>query len=445
MSVSTQVVSVNIVLGTRSPQAENFGIPGVFCNAPYFGGRLYELSSEGLAAMVTDGFTITQRGYKIVESMASQSPHADQVLVYNRTALTTSVVDLTPLVTTEGAVYAFTLTYAGVESDITYTVGAAATVNVICDAIEILIDASTAGIAGAAVAPDNATATKLTFTGATAGEPVMISGFNPAMLTVRDTSADAGIATDLTAAAASDEFYRFVIDSFSEAENNAAAAWAEANKKRFFAHSADTTNIADAAGTGVGKDFATAAYNRAVVVHSNDMPSSAAACLIARQSALDPGTSGYAFKELTGVAADNLTSSHLSNAAGKNVLVYGLDQGSPHTFFGKAASGRSLRIQDAIDLLDARVAEAVLATFLSNEYIPYSDAGFAQMESAVRGVLMAFLAQNIILREGLIVTVPKAASASSADKIAGRLNSLKFSCIMPTDLLKVVINGVVSF
>jgi hypothetical protein len=445
MAVSSQIVSVNITLGTRSPVAANFGVPAVFCKSPVLGGKLYEISSEGLAAMVTDGFVLTDRGYEIVSTMSSQNPHADQVLVYGRTALTTSIVDITPQVTTEGAVYNFDLTYAGVTSTITYEVPASATVNTICDAIEVLIDASPAGIAGAAVAPDNATATKLTFTGGTPGQPVMLSNFNPAMLKVLDMSTNASIATDLAAAAVNHEFYRFVIDSFSEAENNAAAAWAEANSKRFFAHSADSTNIVDAAGTGVGKDFFDAGYHRSVVVQSGDMPGNAAASLVARQSALDPGTSGYAFKELPGVVPDALTSSQLSNAAGKNILVYALDQGSPHTFFGKAASGRSLRIQDAIDLLDARVAEAVLSTFLSNEYIPYSDAGFAQMESAVRGVLMAFLTAGVILSEGLIVTVPRAASATSADKIAGRLNSLKFSCVMPNDLLKITVNGVVSF
>ncbi len=188
MTVSSEVVSVSITLSTRAPQAANFGIPAVFCNAPFVGGRLYELSPEGLSQMVTDGFTAVDRGHALVSSMTSQSPHTDQVLVYNRAALTTSVVDITPLVTTAGTVYSFDLTYQGVESTISYTVQVSDTVNLICDALEILIDASLAGIAGAAVAPDNATATKLTFTGDTPGDMVQISGYNPALLKVQDVS-----------------------------------------------------------------------------------------------------------------------------------------------------------------------------------------------------------------------------------------------------------------
>jgi hypothetical protein len=450
MSISNEVVNVTITLGTRAAAAANFGIAAIFCDAPFVGGKLYELSSEGLSEMVTDGFTVNDRGYLLAASMNSQSPHTDQVLVYGRSALTTSVLDFTPLVTTVGTKYEFDLTYKNVTSTISHTVPVGGnSVNAICDALEILIDASLAGIAGAAVAPDNATATKLTFTGGTTGEPVQISGANPALIKLLDVSTDAGIATDLAAAALDNSFYGFVIDSYAEAENNAAATWAEANEKLFFAHSADSTNVVDSAGTGVAQDFFSSAYNRATVVHNGDMPGNCAACVVARQLALDPGTSSSAFKNLSGVAADALRSTHISNAKGKNVLIYALDDGTPHTWFGKAASGRPIRIQQAIDLLNARIREAVLGTFLSNEFIPMSDAGFALMAAAVRGVLSSFASQGIITPAGetggFTVTVPKAATISDADKLAGKLSNLRFACTMPTDMLRVEVKGNVNF
>jgi hypothetical protein len=394
--------------------------------------------------MVADGFTVDDRGYVIAAAMASQTPHTDQVLVYKRAALTTSVVDWTPLVTTEGTVYEFDLTYLNVTSTISYTVPGSATVNSICDAVEALIDLSEAGIAGAAVAPDNATATKLTFTGATPGEPVILSGCNPALIKLLDTSTNAGIATDLAAAAQDHSFYGFVIDSFAEAENNAAAVWAEANAKIFFAQSGDSTNFVDAAGTGVAKDFFDAGYNRSTVAQNGDGMSDAGAATLARQLALDPGTSSSAFKTLSGVTAGALRSGQITNAKGKNLLLYALDDGQPQTWFGKMASGRAIRIQQALDLLDARIREAVKSAFLSNEFIPMSDAGFAIMGAAVRGVLSAFQANGIIL-PGFTVTVPKVATISDADKIAGKLSNLKFACVMPNDMLKVDVKGVVSF
>jgi hypothetical protein len=448
MAISTQSVSVSIVLGSRAPQQANFGTPAIFCNAPYLGGREYELSTEGLAAMVTDGFTDDDRGYLLAQTMASQQPHADKVLVYNRSALTTSVVDFTPLVTTVGTKYSFTLTYKNVSSTIEYTV-VTGTVDAICDALETLIDASLAGIAGAAVAPDSATATKLTFTGGTAGEPVLFSNFNPALIKLLDVSTDAGIATDLAAAASAHSFYRFVIDSTSEAENNAAAAWAEANKQIFPATSCDSTNITDSAGTGVGQDFFAAGYNRSGVFYTGDGKGNLAAGLIARQAALNPGESSYAYKTLAGPTADALTATHQANALGKNINFYFLNGGTSQTFPGKAASGRAFRVQEAMDLLEARVGEACLAVFMSNEYVPMSDEGFAMMRAAVFGTLSAYVRQpgggGFIEPGTIVVTVPKVASISAADKAAGKLSNLKFGCTIPNDMLKVEVKGNVAF
>jgi hypothetical protein len=236
----------------------------------------------------------------------------------------------------------------------------------------------------------------------------------------------------------------FVIDSYSEAENNAAAEWAEANESLFFAHSADSTNVVDAAGTGVGQDFFTAGYNRASLWHNGDMPGNAAACIVGRQAALDPGVSSYAYKELSGCSPDALTAAQIANAKGKNIDLYAFNDGNRHTWFGVAASGRSLRIQTAIDLLTARIKEAVLSAFLGNEFIPMSDTGFAIQESAVRGVLSRF-SSNGIIEPNFIVTVPSAASLSASDLAAGVLRGLKFSVVMPNDMGSVIINGTVSF
>jgi hypothetical protein len=448
MSISNETASVSIVLGTRAPQAANLSILGIFCDAPFLGGKQYECSTEGLAEMVTDGFTVNSRGYLLAASANAISPHPDQMLVYNRAALTTSVVDLIPLVTTVGTKLSFDLTYKNVTSTIEHTVSVA-TVNGVCDALEILIDASLAGLAGAAVAPDNATATKLTFTGDTPGEPVILSRINQAHFTVLDTSANAGIATDLAAAALDHSFYGFVIDSYAESENNAAAAWAEANAKIFFAQSGDSTNTVDAAGSGVAQDFFTAAYNRSVVTTNGAGMSNSGVASLARQLALDPGTSSAAYKQLSGVVPGAVRSSHITNAKGKNVLLYALNDGNAQTWFGKMASGRAIRIQQALDLLDARIREAVLTAFLSNEYIPMSDSGFAIMKAAVSGVLANFASQGIILpaggEGGYTVTVPKASTISDADKVAGKLSNLKFSCTMPTDMLTVQVKGTVSF
>lgn len=456
MSVSTSVVSLAITLGTRGANAAPFGTPAIFgkCPAAMGGGRLYELSQEGLAAMVTDGFVVTQRVYKLASSMAAQSPHADSVMIFPRALLTTCVLNWTPLNTTEGTIYAFDFTYKGITSSISYTVLSSSSVDIICDAVMALINASAAGTAagGTPAAGDSGTATKLVITGGTTSEPVQISGNNPALAKILDVSTDAGIATDLASAVTfctvnNKSFYRFVIDTFSEAENNAAAAWAEANGQRFYAHSADSTNVVDSAGTGVGNDFFTALYNRASVHHNGDMKGNQAACYVSQAAASNPGEFGAAYKTFSGPAADGLTAGQLSNADGKNINVYALDNGQSHTFFGKAASGRALRVQDALDVIDARIREAILSVFLSNAYVPMSDEGFAQQQAAVLGVLASFEKKNrtgFIEPGSITVTVPKKSAVSASNLTAGLLTPLRFGCVIPNDMVRVVVQGVVS-
>jgi uncharacterized protein DUF3383 len=435
MSISSEIVTGTITLSDRAPLAANFGIPAVFCNAPFIGGRLYELSPEGLAEMVTDGFVVTDRGYSIVSSMASQNPHTDQVLVYNRAANNSQAIDLTPTVTTAGFEYAFTVQVGTTEHDISVVVQSGDVAADICDDLVAAID-PLSGVAAA----DNTT--KVTLTPSTAGTHVYVKGA-PSALTVKDTSSDAGIATDLAAAALVHEFYAFVIDSFAETEANAAATWAEANEKLFIHQSADSTDVADSGGTGVGADFLASAYHRSAVLWTADMAGNAAAGLFARQLSQDPGTSSYAFKDITGADADALTTTRLANGKGKNLLLFGLSNGARHTFFGKAASGRSLRITSAIDFINARIREAGLAVFLNAEYVPYSARGFAQMEAAVRGVLSLVESRGII-DPGWTVTVPDAATQSTANKNAGLLDAVRFNCVLPGDVLKVIYRGSVT-
>ncbi len=108
-----------------------------------------------------------------------------------------------------------------------------------------------------------------------------------------------------------------------------------------------------------------------------------------------------------------------------------------------------MRVQQALDLLDARLRESILTTFLSNEYVPMSDAGFALMTGAVRGVLSAFAADGIILgageEGGFTVTAPKVVTISPADKIAGKMPNLKFFATLPNDMLRVEVLGNISF
>lgn len=445
MTISSSVVAVNISLGTRSPAAASFGTPAIFCQAPFVGSRLYELSSEGLAAMVTDGFSastgVYHRGYQLASAMDGQQPHATHVRVFARTGTNAEELQLIPLETTEGAVVNLSVQVGSTVTDLTRTVPASSDTATEVTAWQALLGA----VSGVDATDDT---THVTLEPTVAGTYVQLKNVSVSQFGILDVSTNASIETDIAAAAGNllTPFYRFAIDSYSEAENNAAAVAAEALDQIFYPQSADTTNVVDAAGTGIGQDLFTAAYNNTGLWHSLDMAGSVGVRQMARDAAFDPGTTASMYQQPSGAIADAYNATQLANAAGKNINLYALNGSTPHTWQGKAASGRSLRIQSAIHLMSARIKEAVLAAFLSNEFIPMSARGFALIEGAIRGVLSKFAKDGVIEPIGEnSVTVPTVSELSAANLTGGILDSVKFNVIMPNDMQKVIVNGVVSF
>lgn len=441
MGIPNEIVTHAVVVADRAPAEANFGLAALFVNAPFIGGRLYELSPEGAAALVTDGFSTTDRGYQMFQTMAGQSPHTDQVLVYNRAANNSQVIRLTPTITTVGFKYEFTLRAGNTEALIVFTV-VTGTVAAIITGILAAIAASTVG--SAVTETDGTTHVQLVPT--VAGTHIQVDAPVRA-LTVIDTSVDAGIATDLAAAAVDFDFYMFTIDSYSEAEINAAGAWAEANKRIFIPQSADSTNVIDAVGTGVGQDLFAAGYHRTGLLHTRDMSGNAAAGLIARQASRNPGESSFAYKDITGADPDFFTTTEIANAKGKNIMLFVNSSGVRHTYFGKAASGRSLRVTIGLDYLDARLREAVLTVFANAEYVPYSQEGASMVENAIRGVFASVERKpdgSGFIEPGWTVTPPIAAAATLSKKTAGDLSPFKYFCVIPTDALRVGISGSVS-
>lgn len=443
MTISSSTVTVAISLGTRSPAAAGFGVPAIFCLAPFSGSRLYEVSNEGLAAMVADGFSDTSgqyyRGYQMVQAMAAQSPHASQVRVFARSSISQQVLRLVPL-KTDGEVVTISVQVGNTIVDLSRTVPASSST-----AAEVAAWTALFGAVSGVNAADDTTHVTLTPTVAT--EFVQLRHHSVFDFTVQDLSLDAGIASDLTAAAAEPNapFYRFAIDSTSETENNAAAVWAETATQIFYPQSPATENVLDAAGTGIGQDLFAAGYNNTGLWHSQDMVGNLGVAAMSRAAAFTPGTSAAHYKQPSGIVADAFTATHIANADGKNINLYAYNGDTPHTWHGVAASGRSLRIQSAIHFMEVRTKEAVLAVFLSNEFVPMSNSGFAMMENAVRGVLNAMARNGVIepLNENS-VTVPDISELSAAQLTDGVLPDLKFAVVMSDDMQKVEVSGTVA-
>lgn len=435
MSDINDIIAVDIAIQDSAPRAVAFDTPLIMADCPYIGSRLYSVSPAGLADMVADGFSTSSRAYQIVSAMKKQSGGVGQAYLYNRTTQFTQALELIPdiTVTSVGYVIAFSISYNGVTSSISYTV-VTNTVDAILDGIEALIDASLAGLAGITTTPDNATATKLTIIPGTAGKFVQIDGFGRE-LKFTEAGADGSLAAQLAAAKADlgEAVYGLLIDSYAETEINIAAAFAEAQDMLFLGQSADNGILVVGTTTDIASDLKGFGYNRSAVCFSRYMSDDFAAALLGRQLGQTPGTSEWSGQTLTGVRADRLTTAAHSSARGKRALTYTTDRNVAHTWDGFAASGRYFDVQHGADALKADIQTRAFQVWINAEKVPFNATGRAQYESAIRGALVA--AEGTPAVPGLVepgweITVPDLTTVSPVDKAARLMKTFRFNAVL---------------
>ncbi len=443
MAIS-DIVSVSIRIEDSAPKAVAFDTPLIVAKAPFVGARLYNVSPSGLAAMVTDGFATYSRAYQIMQRLSGQTGGVGQAYIWSRTAQQTQVTDFTVDITKTavGSVLAFDIAYQGVSSTIEVTV-VTNTVNDILDLVEAAIDASTAGLAGIGVAPDNATATKLTLTADTAGDFFLIDLGGEQAISLEDVSAaGTDFALNLTNAKAllGESVYGLLIDGFSETEINLAAAFALSNQMLFLGQSADAEILESGQTDDVASDLEGANNTRAAVCFTRNMSSDWAAGLMGQMLAVDAGSATWAFKQIEGAEADVLSTTHFAAARAKHALLYTTDRGEAHTWDGFAASGRFFDITHGADFLKADIETRIYQQFLNRPKIPFNATGLSIIENAIRGALNAAVSSGLI-EPDFEVVMPSLVGYSTVDKAARILRGIQISATLTGAIHLVIIDA----
>lgn len=451
MADITDIVSVTISVQDSAPKAVRFDTPLIMAKAPYSGSsRLYDISPAGLDAMATDGFQTWDRAYQMMATMNAQEGGAAQAYIFGRSTNFTQSLELVPdiTVTSVGYVIAFDISYKGVKSSISVTV-ATNTVDAICDALQTALEASDAADAGFTVTPDNATATKLTLAPDAAGQFIQLDGFTRE-IQLTEVGSDGSIAAQLATAKTvlGENVYGLLLDSYSEAEIDLAAAFTEANEMVFLGQSADNGILVSGTTTDVASDLKTAGYHRSAVCFTRYMTSQFAAALLGFELGQTPGSSNWALQNLAGVSADVFTSAAHTSARDKRALTYTQDRAVSHTWDGNAASGRFFDITTGVDALKADMETRVFQTLVnagkSPGKVPFTPTGSSMIEAPVRAALTA--AEGNIGEAGLIapgwtVTMPDLATYSSVDKAARRFRTIRWSAVMQGAVNSVEIAG----
>lgn len=400
------------------------------------GMKSYAPGPDGLSAMVTDGFNVNEAAYKIAAIIGMQTPTTDKIKIWKRSALAVQTVTLTPTVTTEGFTYAFTIRdSSGNSQEITHTNGESETATTICTAIstaltEILGVTETVGTG------------VLTLTATTGSFKFWIE--NPSReLTIKETSIDAGVATDLAAAAVADpDFYGVLIDSSAATEIAAAAAWCEANGRLFLGVTQDSGCASSDVTNDILSTLKTAGYNKTGCFFTRNPQGFPNAALMARQFALTPGSSTWANKKLAGASFDNLTESEIAALKAKNGMFYAQVKGLPLTQQGKAASGRFVDITHGLDYFSANLQSELLTLMANVEKIPYTSAGVAQADLVIR-TRMQLTEDAVFFKSGWTVTPPDLSKATTIQRNTRVLPDFTFKAELAGAAHKIVVSGTV--
>lgn len=451
-----QIVNVSITADSRTPSRQGFGTPLVLAYHNVFPElyRIYSRPSE----MTTDGFASTSHAYRMAQSVWAQNPTVPSIVVGRNTTLPAFVTQLTVTsavagqhvrlkviapaagtladpVVTGGVISPLGALAAGAVVTIDYTIQAAATTTTVATALELLIENIPGVDSTSALAVISATPT-------TAGSRVFAYDFEN--VTVEETTAAAGYDTTLSALEAVNDTWYFVLtDSSSSANVLAVGAWVLTRKKIYFA---GTQSQGELDGTGtLGATLKALSNDRVALMYTKNGHEFPSAGWVGGQAPKTPGSITWAFKNILGSTPAALTSTQRSNLETDSTNHFQTVAGLNITRPGVVTSGEWIDIRHGIDALEARIKEDVFALLANADKVPFTDSGFALIESAIDAACQAFVGTDqqpgLLVKDSIVIIMPSLSAISTADKQARRLTGVRFSALLAGAIHFVQING----
>lgn len=429
------IVDVSITNTTVTVTRQGFGVALILDYHTRFGERYRTYSS--LAGMIADGFTTTDFAYKAASSLVAQNPRVKNWIVGRRLLKSAMTIELTPTAV-NNAVY--TVKLNGLTA--TFTADATATIGEITAGLKIALDALAQPVTVTDVGPG----TKLTIAATVSGTPFTyeVAATSNGRLKVQDVTTDAGWATDLgDLLAASKDWYAIIMTSRGKAEVQAAAAWAEANKRLLLA----ATNDEDVrvAGSGdLASALKTSAYARTAVMWHDAVHTFPEAAWAGRLLPKDPGSAAWAYKTLAGIAASSLSDSEITQLELKRCAYYITMAGVNITREGKVSSGEWLDVVLGLDYLRSNIQADYFALLAGAEKVPFTAQGIAMSEGVVRSRLQDGVNKGILVDGSIAVSFPTVDQINSTDKGNRLLPSGTFSAKLQGAILATNMTGTVS-
>ena len=377
----SDLVNISVAVKDAAPSTPNFGTPMILTGQITAAGKQsFNADATATTNLVAAGAAAGTSAYRMAQAGVSQPVHCQNFIVGKRAHPNAQTLSMVPGFVT-GQTYTMSVAVdGGAVTVLSRTVPGTPTLAAECAAWATLLTIS--GIT------TSATNTEVDFHPTTTNTRIWINQISRELV-VEDTSADAGIASDLDAlyALSGNPFFGVLLDSQSPAEIEAAAVWCMAHDciLGFVANSGKIWDPSETTTNALSVGSAATQHN-AFGVATRDGMGCAHAALMFRQLALNPGTSNWANKQLSGPIADSTNATEFGAVQAKHGINYQLTNGLGITYDGWAMSGRYLDITHGALWLKSALQIAVFLVFVNNETVPYTADGVALIESAVRGV-----------------------------------------------------------
>lgn len=414
MASISNIINVTVSTLTAGVKAPGFGIPLIVDYHTRFSERIRFYAD--VSEMVADGFATTDAAYAAASVAFAQDPELEQLAIGRRALAPTLVFDIFPTAVNSKA-YALEVTRPnGTVATVSITSDSSATVAEICTALQVPLDA----IADV-VAVDNTT--KVTVTASVAGSYFSIKAVDKALLKIVAAGTDPGIATDLDAIKLeNDTWYGMTLTTQGKLEVEEAADWAEANKKLMLQGSSDGDIIVSGS-SDIASVLLAKGYDRSAIIFSSDPTEHAGAAWLGATLPIDPGGLTFAFRQLSGVSSEALTSSHITQLEAKNCNYFTAFGSASVTMPGKLTGGEWIDITRDSDAYESALQVGCFQVKLNNAKVPFTDGGIAMLEAVVRQVTKAYIKNGFLAEGSDSYVVPLASEVSSVDRANRTLGS----------------------
>ena len=395
-------------------------------------------SYNNTAEMLADGFTTQNAAYNAAVAYFAQNNHESPIKVARHLSADTAVVTIDTVsnsteykLVLDGTEYSFTSDSDATANEI--TAGLAAAINGGSDPFT-----ATDNMDGTLDIDPDVASTDYT---------LVIDSGDLSLMSIAFTASETFSAVIPAIELVDDDWY--ALASYSQVQADIEALAATINPgKIYVAATSDAGVIADAYSAGEGSpDVANSlkdsAYSRVVCFYSaNAATEYPDAALLGNRLGTDPGTATWKFKTLTGVSADALSTTQISNADSKSANHY-TSVNSRNIFReGVTSSGEFIDVIRGIDWLQVRLQEDIYDLLVNSPKIPMTNGGIASVASRVQNRLDDAVTQGLI--SSYVITAPDINDIPLADRQARRLTGITFNATLAGAVHFVEIEGSVT-